>query len=306
MIKYYGIPILLAYVLGYLFPYVSLSLSYLAFFLLLIMMFFTLISFDLNILKSIKNFKREVILGLSALYLFQPLVQWILCYFLIKDKSLSFGTFFASITPIAIVAPMFTAKKKGNKNLSIILLILSVCLYPLSASFHLIYLKNDAFSLQLSPIILDCFLLISIPIILAFLFRRYFKMKLEILEKISPYFNQYAIAFMAFAYFGSSISKLNLYYTSKFEVLSIILIVFMQDFLTYFISLWFFKKMFSHQNAQAISISISMKNFALSGGLLLFYDPKASLASALGFLAHSVFFSYLMLSNSHKNYRKIT
>jgi hypothetical protein len=154
--------------------------------------------------------------------------------------------------------------------------------------------------MYLRPIIIDMILLIIIPIVLSgiikFIDHKYYHQRLvSNWKKVKVEFNMLAISLLAFIYLGSSVSKLNLSYTPIREILAIITVLFFQDFGVYFISQWTMRQFFSKEKALALSISLSMKNIAVSGAILLFYDPKASLASAIGFLVHALFFNYLII-----------
>jgi BASS family bile acid:Na+ symporter len=294
MTKLLGIPILIAFLLGYLFPFTALELSKFAFYILIAMMTLSFLNTDLSKLKEVTKLKKEIFLGLFTLFILTPLIQWLLCHLLLTDETFFYGTFFASLCPIAIVAPQFTKKIGGNENLSFILMFISVLLFPFASSAYLFFLTSNALSIQVAPLFFDAAILTFVPMILALLIKKFLPLLKEKLSLITFNFNMLSIAFLAFAYFGASMSKLNISYTPYREIFMILLILVFQDFVTYFISKWFFPNVFSVENAKSIWISISMKNIAMSGAILLFYDPKASLASALGFLIHALFFTYLL------------
>jgi len=107
-----------------------------------------------------------------------------------------------------------------------------------------------------------------------------------------------AIAVLAFIYLGASVSKLNLNYTSGKELAGVMVILFFQDFGVYFLSKIILNQLFESDKAESLAVSLSMKNLAVSGAILLFYDPKASLASALGFFVHALFFNFLAVKKS--------
>jgi predicted Na+-dependent transporter len=188
---------------------------------------------------------------------------------------------------------MFTAHKKGNVALAFLFMITTTILFPVFYALHIVLFKTQGMDIKLGPVFLDAFLLITVPIVIAVIVKKFFSKTKPALAKITPNFNMFAIAFFAFVYFGASTSKLNLYYTPISELVAIVVIILFQDFGTYFLSKWFFAKIFSEEDAKTLSISLGMKNFAITGGLLLFYDPKASLASAIGFFIHSLYFSFL-------------
>jgi predicted Na+-dependent transporter len=298
MNKYLGIPIIVAFLLGYKFPFVALDLSKYAFYSLIIMMTLALLSVSLSSFKDLKKVKKEIFFTILTLYIFTPLIQWILCKLLIKDSALFYGTFFASLCPIAIVAPQFTKQHEGNAQLSTITLIISLVLFPFISLFYLSKFTDHAIAIQLKPLFIDMLIVTFLPILIATLINYVIPSSKDKIKKFSFPVNMLLIAFMSFAYFGASMSKLSIAYTPLKEIFSIVLILLIQDFVTYFAAKKFFKIIFSQAETTAIAISISMKNVAMCGAVLLFYDPKASLASALGFLIHALFYSYLLNKNN--------
>jgi hypothetical protein len=42
-----------------------------------------------------------------------------------------------------------------------------------------------------------------------------------------------------------------------------------------------------------------MKNVAISGAVLLFYDPRAALPSTVAFIAHACLFSFIPLARNY-------
>jgi len=294
MNKYLGIPIIIAFFLGYKFPFVALDLSKFAFYSLILMMTLALLPVSISSFKEIQIKKREIVFTILTLYLFTPLVQWILCKLFIKDSALFYGTFFASLCPIAIVAPQFTKQHEGNAQLSTITLIISLILFPFVSLVYLSKLTDNAIAIQLKPLFLDMLIVTFLPILIAGMLNKLIPSLKERIKSIAFPINMLLIAFMSFAYFGASMSKLSIAYTPYKEIISIIVILLIQDFITYFIAKKAFNNIFDIADTKAIAISISMKNVAMCGAVLLFYDPKASLASALGFLVHSLFYSYLL------------
>lgn len=294
MNKYLGFPILVAFLLGYQFPFVALDLSKYAFYSLIIMMTLALLPLKFSNFFEIKDKKREIVFTILTLYIFTPLIQWILCKTLINDSALFYGTFFASLCPIAIVAPQFTKQHDGNVQLSTITLIISLILFPFVSLIYLSKLTDNAIAIQLKPLFIDMLIVTFLPMVIAQIINFFLP---HLKDKIRPFafpINMLLIAFMSFAYFGASMSKLSIAYTPIREIFSIVLILLIQDFVTYFTSKRFFAMTFNQKDSRAMAISISMKNVAMCGAVLLFYDPKASLASALGFLVHAIFYSYLL------------
>lgn len=298
MLNFFGLPILVAFILGYIFPYVSLSLSPYAFIILFLMMTSSALDMKWSILKKVYSNKFEILTGLFFLFLFFPLMQWFLARFLIHEESLLYGAILASLTPIAIVAPGFTKLHKGDEELSFLLMIASMIFFPVAVFLTLNFTNQ---TLHLRPIIIDMLILIFFPLFLGELIKRidlkFFNQKIiNNWKKIASEFNMLAIAFLAFIYLGASVSKLNLNYTPWAELIGVLIVILFQDFGVYFLAKMIAGQFFEKDKAVALAISLSMKNLAISGAILLIYDPKASLASAVGFFAHALFFNYLVIA----------
>jgi predicted Na+-dependent transporter len=297
MLTFFGLPILLAFFLGYHFPYVALSISPYAFIVLFLMMTSSALDINWTILKKVSTNKIELLIGHFFLFIFFPLLQWFLAKMLISDESLLWGTILASLCPIAIVAQNFTKLHKADEELSFLLMIFSMVCFPLVIFVALNFTQQ---TMHLRPIIVDMSILIFFPLVLGEFIKKIdkilFKNKIIFYwKKMASEFNMLAIAFLAFIYLGASVSKINLNYTSNRELLCVFVVILFQDFGIYFLARWVMKKLFSSEKANAIAISLSMKNLAVSGAILLIYDPKASLASAIGFLVHALFYNYLAL-----------
>lgn len=297
MIKFFGLPILIAFFLGYMIPYSALALSPYAFIILFLMMTSSTVDSNWSSVLRIKEYKFELIAGLFFLFLFFPLLQWFPARFLIREESLFYGATLASICPVAIVAPNFTKIHKGDEALSFLFMVASMILFPLMVWVALSITHQ---TLHLGPILIDMALLVMLPLLAGAILKWIDQIKpfLYQWKKVSAEFNMIAIAFLAFIYLGASVSKLNLNYTPKIELAAVLGIIFFQDFGVYFISKFILNRLFVSEKAEALAISLSMKNLAVSGAILLFYDPKASLASALGFFVHAIFFNYLALKKS--------
>jgi len=70
-------------------------------------------------------------------------------------------------------------------------------------------------------------------------------------------------------------------------------LVFFQDFGIFWISRLLFARFFALSTANALTVTLSMKNVAIAAGLLLFYDPKASFPPAVAFMAHAFLFNFI-------------
>lgn len=286
MIKFFGLPIIIALGIGYLLPYYGLKLSPYAFIVLFLMMTFSSLDIKWSYLKKTLEYKKELTIGLFLLFLFFPLAQWFLAKLFLTDESFILGTVFSSLCPIALVAPNFAKLHKSDEPLTYLFMIFSMLIFP----FILFPLNQSP---QFKAVLIDALLLVFFPILIASSLNLLLPRLSIKLKKIATEFNMFAIAFLAFIYLGSSISKLNLEYTPIKEIFGIITVLAFQDFGVYFLARFILGNIFEAKIANALAISLSMKNIAVAGGVLLFIDPKASMASALGFLVHAALFSFI-------------
>jgi len=113
---------------------------------------------------------------------------------------------------------------------------------------------------------------------------------------IQPYLgfgNMAALGVLIFILFGTAVGRLNLGYESTGELGKLLVLAFFQDFGVLFLARILAKKFFAAQDANALMVSLSMKNVAIAASILLFYDPRASIAPAAVFIAHAFLFSFL-------------
>lgn len=144
--------------------------------------------------------------------------------------------------------------------------------------------------LKIVPIIKDTLILTLLPLMLSFLFEMILpslKQKIQDQVKgISPHLNMILIGLLVFVYFGASFSKTNYTGIDTFTMISLGFLAFMQDFGTYFLM-----RLMKFPEAETICLSI--KNVALSGGVLLIFHPQGVLSCSLIFIAHALFFTFL-------------
>ena len=87
MLNFFGLPILMAFAVGYYFPYIALSLSKYAFIILFTMMTASALQIKWKLLNRVLTNKNELVFGLFFLFLFFPIVQWFLAKIFITEIS---------------------------------------------------------------------------------------------------------------------------------------------------------------------------------------------------------------------------
>ena len=293
MTKIFGLPIIIAILLGISFPYFALSLIPLAFAFLFLLMIWAGFTIEWNRIKAILRQPIIVIVGLIFLFCIFPILQWVLARFLVRDIQFLYGLVFASLTPSAIVAPFFTQVIDGDEELSFLLMVSSMLLCPIISPLMLNLLIGELIPIQTWPLFKYMVLLITVPLMISFLISSYAP---SIKRKIHPHLpllNMISLSILIFVLWGNAISRLNLSYTMPSDIAIIIILVFFQDFGILFISRLIFSRLYQGPSARALAISLSMKNVAIAAGLLLFYDPRASFPPAMAFIAHAFLFNFI-------------
>lgn len=293
MAKFFGVPIIISMFLGMVFPFLALSLMPLAFVFLFLLMIWAGLTVTWTILWKIPRQPLKILIGLLFLFGIFPLLQWLIARFLVRDIQLLYGLVFASLTPAAIVAPYFTRLIQGDEELSFLLMVTSMLLCPLITPLMLELLVGDIVPFQTWPLFKNMLLLVTVPLGISFLISVYLP---KVRQKVTPYLsilNMGSLSILVFILWGNAIGRLNLSYTSPLDIMVIVSLVFFQDFGILWISRLLFARYFALYTANALTVTLSMKNVAIAAGLLLFYDPKASFPPAVAFVAHAFLFNFI-------------
>lgn len=293
MAKLFGLPIIIAIVAGVLFPYTALSLLPFGFAFLFILMLLSGFSIDWNKLPALANRPVQILLGLFFVFIFFPFIQLMLARILLTDSQFLVGMVFASLMPVALVAPFFTREIGGDEELAFLLMLLSMVLAPLIAPILLSQLTITVLPIQVAPFMKNMLLLVTVPLLCSFLISKYFP---KIRKTVAPYLavgNMGALSLLIFILFGTVVGRLNIGYESTIEIGKLVMLAFFQDFGVFFLARFLAGRIFTVREANAVMVCLSMKNVAIAAGILLFYDPRAALAPALVFIAHACFFSFL-------------
>ncbi|UCG38405.1 MAG: hypothetical protein JSV00_09530 [bacterium] len=304
MERVFGIPIIAAVILGVVFPYQALVIMPLGFLFLFLMMTWAGLSVEWSRLRSSRNRVKELMVGLSALYLFFPPLQWVLARWLISDKQYLFGLLFASLTPAAIVAPFFTRIHDSDEELSFLIMVLSTLVCPVAVPLLLKLLAGPSIAFEMFSLVKFMVLLVSAPLLLSYATARFLP---GVKRRLLPHMgllNMLSLSVLIFIFFGNATSRLNLNYASVVSLAKILLLVFVQDFGVLFLSRFVLAPYFDRSRLNALAITLSMKNVAIAAAVLLFYDPKAALPPAMAFIAHACLFNFIPLARGYFASRK--
>ena len=293
MDRYFGLPILVAIILGFLFPYTAIELAPYGIVFLFILMFNAGLGMDWKKFRSTSGRIGQLSIGLTLLFIFFPLLQWLLAVFLISDQQYIYGLVFASLCPVALVSPHFSRLQGADAEISYLLVLVSMVLCPLIVPAILYLLFSSSLSINILPLARYMVILTVLPMLLSYVVTRFMPKLCARLSAYDSAINILALSILIFSLFGTAAGQIGFNYLDSKEILMMLGLVFVQDFGVYFIARYFLKQHYSDRVADAISISLGMKNVAIAAGILLVYDPRASLAPALAFIAHAFFYTYL-------------
>lgn len=299
MRRYFGLSILVAMFLAYLFPYWGTELMPYAFIFLFLLLLMSGLFFDKKIFSISRNEGPILIIGLFLICIFFPLLQLLFARWLLSDNYLIWGLYYTSLMPVAIVSPYFSDHiEMGSGGLAFKLMWLSTLILPLSAplmlsvSSNLIFLDINNLALIKSSLIL-C---IGAPLLSLILLKTTPRLA-DHLKRHSTFFNMLFLSLLIYILVSSILAKNAIGGFSISEIEKLFLLSLFQDFgvliVMIFLISWTLDSKKMRKEIVAISISAAMKNSALAAGGVLFFAPKASLSIAMTFVAHSLFFTFL-------------
>lgn len=292
MARIFGLPIVAAIILGILFPYTALSLVPFSIFFLVVLM----INAGLTVkwqdaIAAIHRF-REVALGLFFFYFF-AVILWIPAVYILNDQQYLYGFVFTTLCPLALVAPYFTRVNGADEQLSFLVMVASMILCPIIAPLVLTALFSTSVSLNLSPLLRYMVLLVTAPLIVSMLIGHFLPGLRRFLLRFEYITNILTLSLLIFALFGAARGRININYVDPAEIAALLALVFLQDFGVLVAARKVLGYITPPSIADSLAISLSMKNVAIAAGILLVYDPRASLVPALAFVAHAFLFNFL-------------
>lgn len=289
----FGLPILGAVAAGIIFPYTALTLMPFGFVLLFLLMLFSGFTIDWRRVPPAAGQAKHLCLGLTLMFLVFPLLQLLLAKALIDDTDYLAGIAFASLMPAALVAPYFTKEVGGDEEFSFILMVLSMLLAPVISPALLKLFTASFLPVQTWPLIKSMLLLVTAPLAVSYVLARFAP---RVRSAFVPHLgvaNMAALSLLVFILFGNAAGRLNLHYEFQGLLWRLLVLAFFQDFGVLFLTRFMLCRRMAPAAANGLMVSLSMKNVAIAAGILLFYDPRASLAPALVFIAHAFLFSFL-------------
>lgn len=296
-----GFPILLGLIAAIFYPYFALPLNEFTIYLLFALMFLSALQLKKFKLKVSLAEGATLLLGVFFCFCLLPAVTWLLSQFLIKDEILRYGTFWATLCPIAIVAPFFVSRLDANEEFSFKFVVASTVAFPIFSGFMTSIFSPQLESINLRPFLIDIFLLVSAPVIVAIIIGNKLKEGSDFvngIRKYSPALCMALIGILAYIILGTIRLRINIQLISLFDWLGIAALSIAQDFLTFLILPSLLFRLVPAKELQSLRISLSMKNVVVAGSILGFYLPKAAIPAVLVLFVHALFFGYLVTKSN--------
>lgn len=293
MTRLFALPLVGALILGLLFPFVAVRVSTVSTALLVILMLNAGMSVKWSSLSSLAGRVREVGLALAVGYVFFPLLLSSMATVVLSDEQFLYGFVFSTLCPVAMVAPYFCRLHGADADFAMLLVVVTMLLSPFIVPPVLAMIPTASVSLSLAPLARYMLILILLPLACGYLVHRLLPGMVLIFNRFEGLINSVVLGLLFFSLFGTAAAKFNTSYMPVSEIVALCALVFVQDFGVLMLSRFLLKGLFEPPVARALVISLSMKNVAVAAGVLLIYDPRASFAPAVAFVAHAVLFGFL-------------
>lgn len=293
--KYFGVGIAIAIVFAFIFPYTAVSLHPFATAFLFLLMFLSGFTIEWGKLRYFYKNIREIFLGNFFIFIVIPFIVFLLAKTFLTNELYIYGIVFAALCPAAIIAPFFTNILKGDKEQSFMILVSSSLLSPFVIPPILNLAAGDYLNISTVLLFKEIIIFVPLPLIIAFLIKKYFKSVDGLITKSLPVLNFALLAILIFILFGVSMTKLYFNYLELKELGILLLIAFVQDFGFLLLLGPLNGYLKNEEKVVAFFNSTAMKNIAIASTILLLYSPKAAIAPALGFVAHIFLFTPLVL-----------
>jgi predicted Na+-dependent transporter len=227
---------------------------------------------------------------LLLLFGFFPVVQTAVAALVLADRDQVFGVALASLAPPALVVPMFLRRLKGDVSLGVAMVVAAtlICPFVLVPMLRLLGFGDIYFDPATTSEYLA--LLTIVPVLCGFLFSGLFPRAKKSLLAHGAWLNSILLGTLMFILVGSALNHAPLRMWAHGGLIPLTAILVWMDFGVYFTVRWLWD--------ETAALILSSRNFAIPASLLLFFEPRAALAPAIGLAVHAVFFQWLMVKKS--------
>jgi predicted Na+-dependent transporter len=293
-LTFFSIPIFTGIIAGIIFPFKALELIFISNTLLFILMFLNSLVIDSSQLLSWrKQDLRNSLIFVGLMFILFPCVQINLAQMFLGDVNYLFGYALSCLAPTAFVAPFFCKVRHAEAKDGISNIFVSTLLFPVASFIFLTFLLRSTHFVDTQSVLALVLLITFLPMALGLGISRLLP---TVRTRLLPYngvMNSLLLGALMFILCGSSFNKLRLSHLLEPDIITIIFLLLFMDFGVYYLMKYFAGAWLDRARAEALAISVSMRNLAIPAGLLLSFQPKAAIVPALGLVIHAFFFQWL-------------
>ncbi len=231
---------------------------------------------------------KAVLIGLFGHFTFMPLAGYTLARLFNFPPEIAAGVVLIGSMPCGMASNVMSYLANANLALSVTLTAIATLLSPLLTPLLMKVLGGQFITVDATAMMLDIVKIVVLPIGAGLLFNRFFKGKVNWLDKIMPLISMFGIAFIIVIIVAAG--RDNLIVIGP----ALIICAFLHNTTGYLFGYWIGKLFrLSERDARTIAIEVGMQNGGLASGLA----QKMGKAATLG-LAPAVFGPLMNITGS--------
>lgn len=263
--------------------------------LLFVLLFLNTLSGEMeNIPRLSRREAAETLLGLALTYVIAPVIMTALASRVLQDRDFLIGFTISTMAPAALVAPFFARARGGDRRAALAGVVTTTLACPFALALFLPRLIPDNMYINTSYTVTYMAALTILPVLTSWIATRACPRLPVFLEPAMPTANSVILAALMFILVGSSLHKVPLHSLAIRDLMALAGLYLVFDFGIYILGRRAFGLFFTPSTAEALALNLSTRNFAVTAGLMLFFQPKAAVPSAVGLVIHGLFFQFLL------------
>ncbi len=299
MLKFFSAPLFAGAILGVLFPYQSLTLTWTSSLLLFLLLFLNTLSIDKK--KFLRLSLRrsawvQCLLAQFLIFVFFPVVFTAVALQFLRDQDFAFGVAVATLAPCALVNPFFAQIRGGDTGLALMNVVVSTLLGPFVTVPMLAVTALSPVFIDTKFLLLYLLLLTVLPLALSALTGAVLPRLAKASAGWLPAGNSLILASLMFILVGSSLNRVPFRMLLNSDLFVLVALFLFLDFGIFALVRWTGRAFFNRPDTETLALSVASRNFAVTATVMLILHPKAALPSAIGLLIHTLFFQWLLSS----------
>lgn len=285
--KYFSVFVLVAAVISYFLPAVTLwVLPYVAY-LLGIIMFGMGMTLKKEDFSEVVKRPKDVFIGVCAHYIIMPLVAFLLCYVFQLPPELAVGVILVGCCPSGTASNVMCFLAKGDVALGVSIGAVSTLVAPVLLPFILWLLAGQWVHIPTWSLFVSVFEIVIIPIVLGVAVNALFGKKVEKVTVALPLVSTISIILIAGGVVAASHKSSDLLAASS---LILIPVVMLHNLLGYILGYVFSRVLGMNQaKSRAVTFEVGMQNSALGVALAMaYFSPITAIPATLFSIWHNM------------------